>query len=123
MTNTSVFEPLVRLKAMREPSGENTGSRSTSGVDVRRRAGPPVRGTAHKSPAYANATRSRLTAGCRSSLVPAVALRWVAAELTKTIPRAAVIANSRRKRAGPFGDPLRPPAAPRLHAIFLTRRI
>jgi hypothetical protein len=65
-----VFPATVAVKAICEPSGEKYGSISTVGVDVKRRATPPLRGTIHKSPAYSKAMESRLTVGCRSSRVP-----------------------------------------------------
>src|SRR5437762_191117 len=55
---------------MIEPSGENRGSVSTSGVDVRRLAAPPLRPVTHRSPAYWKAIASRLIAGCRRRRVP-----------------------------------------------------
>jgi len=53
----------VAVKAIWVPSGEKYGSVSTPGVEVRRRACPPLRETIHKSPAYSKATESRLTVG------------------------------------------------------------
>src|SRR5262249_33888425 len=75
MTYTSMLPPTVAVNATLEPSGEKYGSVSTVGVAVRRRAWPPVRATAHRSPAYSKATRSLLTVGWRSSRVPCV---WTA---------------------------------------------
>jgi hypothetical protein len=65
-----VFPPTVAVNASRDPSGENQGSISAYGVDVSRRAWPPLRGTVHRSPPYSNAISSRLTAGRRSRRVP-----------------------------------------------------
>src|SRR6185503_11618707 len=70
MTYTSVLPPTVAVNAILEPSGEKYGSVSTVGVAVSRRACPPVRATAHRSPAYSNATSSRLTVGWRRRRVP-----------------------------------------------------
>src|SRR5262249_7921749 len=63
ITYTSVLPATVEVKAICEPSGEKYGSISTPGVEGRRRAWPPARGTVQRSPAYSNATRSRLTVG------------------------------------------------------------
>src|SRR6185503_4763631 len=75
----SVLPPIVAVKAICEPSGEKYGSISTEGVEVSRRAVPPLRDTSHKSPAYSNATESRLTAGCRNNRVPCAAA-WIEAD-------------------------------------------
>src|SRR5205807_9803939 len=69
-TETSVFPAMVAVKAIFDPSGEKYGSISAPWVEVSRRAGPPLRGTTHKSPAYSKATESRLTVGWRKSRVP-----------------------------------------------------
>src|SRR5438132_1007248 len=61
---------MVAVKAICDPSGEKYGSISAPWVDVSRRAGPPLRETTHKSPAYSKATESRLTVGWRKSRVP-----------------------------------------------------
>ena len=65
------------------PSGENRGSISALGVDVSRRACPPLRGTVHRSPPYSNATSSRLTAGRRSSRVPCASAASHSARLAR----------------------------------------
>src|SRR4030095_12437614 len=91
-TYTSVFPATVAVKAILEPSGENCGSVSTPGVAVRRRAWPPLRETTHISLAYSNATRSRLTAGCRRSLVPWAA---AAAEHNRTAIKASINCRSK----------------------------
>src|SRR5215213_7329100 len=70
MTYTSVLPPTVAVNAILDPSGEKYGSVSTVGVAVSRRAWPPARATDHRSPAYSNATSSRLTVGWRRRRVP-----------------------------------------------------
>src|SRR5688572_20382136 len=82
MTYTSVLPPTVAVNAILEPSGEKYGSVSTVGVAVRRRAWPPARLTAQRSPAYWNAMSSRLTVGWRRRRVP-----WAWASAVSTTPR------------------------------------
>src|SRR5690242_2077442 len=77
---------------MSDPSGEKRGSVSTPGVAVSRRAEPPLRPTTQRSPAYSNAMRSLLTAGCRRRRVP-----W-ALPVPATPARANVIAEKNTER-------------------------
>src|SRR5215467_3804313 len=79
---------MVAVKAICEPSGEKYGSISSDGVDVKRRAVPPLRDTTHKSPAYSKAIESRLTVGWRSNRVPCA---LASAEMLK---------NRRKRRIG-----------------------